>query len=272
MHLLKSLHTAVDRSVRIPGVRHLIQSSYVKAFINNKDQNLFHGVFDSFDAAAAAASGYGVAGYDNQASAALYLDHMRVDAHDYPAMFWLGKSFLEGMRNVFDVGGSIGIKYYAFAKAIPVPGNAIWTVEDVPAAVTAGESLARERGVTQTLHFTDQMSAGDGIEILFASGSLQYLPHTLAEYLGDWSKRPRRIVINTTPIHPTDEFFTVNSIGTAFCAYRVQTQARIVKELGRLGYKMLDYWANRGKEIRLPLHPDLSLDHYKGFCFERSPA
>ncbi len=270
MHLLQRLHATVDRSVLIPGIRHLIEASYVKAFIKNRDQNLFHGVFDSFDAAAVCAASCGVTGYDNEASAALYLDHMRVDAHDYPAMFWLGKSFLEGMRNVFDVGGSIGIKYYAFAKTMPLPGNVAWTVADVPAVVAKGASLAAERGVSQTLHFTDRVNAGDGIQILFASGSLQYLPHTLAEHLGDWSKRPRRIIINTTPMHPTTEFFTVNSIGTAFCAYRVQTQARMVKDLGRLGYRMLDYWVNRGKELRLPLQPELSLDHYKGFCFDLS--
>jgi putative methyltransferase (TIGR04325 family) len=266
--MLQRLHAMVDRSVHWPGVRRLIESSYLKAFLENRDQNLFHGVFDSFDSAAARASSYGVAGYDNEASAALYLDYLRVDAHDYPSMFWLQRSFHEGMRSVFDVGGSIGIKYYAFAKALPLPGDVKWTVEDVAAVVAKGKSLAQDRGVSQTLHLTDQMIAGDGAEILFASGSLQYLPRTLGAYLTEWSSRPRRIIVNTTPIHPTKEFFTVNSIGTAFCPYRVQTQAGLVKELTGLGYKMQDNWVNRGKEMRLPIHPELSLDHYRGFCFD----
>ena len=65
------------------------------------------------------------------------------------------------------------------------------------------------------------------------------------------------------------EFFTVNSIGTAFCPYRVQNQGKLVHSLGQLGYKMVDQWSNPGKELRLPLRPDLSLDHYRGFCFDR---
>ena len=268
MHFLQRLHSTVDRSAQLPGVRRLVESSYLKAFVQNRDQNLFHGVFDSFEAAAARAAIYGNSGYNNEASASLYLDYMRVDAHDYPAMRWLERSFREGMRSVFDVGGSIGIKYYAFAKTLPLPGDVIWTVEDVPAVVLKGKALALERGVAQNLRFTDHMLAGDGAQVLFASGSLQYLPRLLSVDLADWSMRPRRIIVNITPIHSTREFFTVNSIGTAFCAYRVQTQSSLVRQLMSLGYTMKDNWINRGKEMRLPLDPDLSLDHYRGFCFD----
>lgn len=252
----------------MPGVRPLIDSSYQKAFVANRDENMFHGVFDSFEAAAARASAYGVTGYDNEDSASRYLAHMRVDAHDYPSMFWLERSFHEGMRQVFDVGGSIGIKYYAFAKVAQLPAGLRWTVEDVPAVVVKGRAIAEERGTSATLCFTDQMTAGDGTDILFASGSLQYLPRTLWEYLKEWSTLPRRILINTTPIHPVREYFTVNSIGTAFCPYRVQTQASLVRGLSELGYKMRDHWMNRGKRLQLPLHPELSLDDYSGYCFD----
>lgn len=268
MHLLQKLHINIDRCARLPGVRRLVERSYRRAFVANREQNLFHEVFDSFEAAAAAATAYGTVGYDNVASADLYLDMMRVVDYDYPGMFWLARSFQEGFRTVFDVGGSIGIKYYAFAKPLPVPNDVRWTVEDVPAVAQRGRELAIERGVSENLKFTDEFAQGDGSELLFASGSLQYLPHTLAEYLAEWKQRPRRIVINTTPIH-VKEFFTVNSIGTAFCPYRVQNQGNLVRSLGQLGYKLIDQWSNQGKELRLPLHPDLSLDHYRGFCFDR---
>ena len=267
MHLLHQLHVNVDRCARIPGVRSLIERSYRRAFVANRDKNLFHEVFDSFEAAATAATAYGTVGYDNVASADLYLDMMRVVDHDYPAMFWLARSFKDGTRTVFDVGGSIGIKYYAFAKPLPVPNDVRWTVEDVPVVAQRGRELAVERGVSENLKFTDRFAEGDGSELLFASGSLQYLPRTLAEYLADWKTLPRRIVINTTPIH-VQEFFTINSIGTAFCPYRVQNQAKLVRSLGQLGYKMFDQWSNVGKALRLPLRPDLSLDHYRGFCFD----
>ncbi|MDH5541000.1 MAG: methyltransferase, TIGR04325 family, partial [Rhizobacter sp.] len=164
MDILQKLHTLVDASAQLPGARYLVEASYLKTFIANRDQNLFHGVYDSFEAAEAQAGEYGVAGYDNEASADIYLDHMRVDAHDYPSMFWLDRSFQEGMRSVFDVGGSIGIKYYAFAKTVPCPDDVRWTVEDVPAVVAKGRQLALQRGVLDALHFTDLMTAGIGTD------------------------------------------------------------------------------------------------------------
>lgn len=269
MNLLQRIHTTIDRGASAPGVRRLVLSSYRKEFVRNRGQNLFCDVFDTFESAAASAATYGVVGYDNEASADMYLTHMRADAHDYPAMFWLEKSFEAGMRSVLDLGGSVGIKFYAFRNAIPLPPDTDWTVVDVPAAVSKGAALAAERGVVPMLHFNDQISAGDGSEILFASGSLQYLPHTLDTYLRSWKRLPRRVIINITPIHPDTEFFTINSIGTAFCAYRVQTQAGLVSGLASLGYALRDAWANLGKHLDLPLHPELSLDHYRGFCLDR---
>ena len=268
MNLLERIHSTVDRSAFVPGVRHFVEASYRREFIQNRERNLFHGVFASYETAAASASHYGVSGYDNEASASLYTNYMRADAHDYPAMFWLTKSFAAGHRRVLDVGGSIGIKYYAFKTSMPLPDDVDWTVMDVPAVAAKGEILADERGVSATLHFIIHMTSGDGADILFASGSLQYLPLTLGAYLVPWKKKPRRIIVNITPIHPSLGFFTVNSIGTAFCPYRVQTQAELVGELAALGYALKDTWANRGKELHLPLHPELSLNHYRGFCFD----
>lgn len=240
MHILQRLHSTIDRSARLPGVRKVVESSYLKAFVQNRDRNLFHGVFDSFEAAASHAASYGDSGCNNEASASLHLDNMRVDAHDYPAMLWLERSFQEGMRSVFDVGGSIGVKYFAFAKALPLLDDVIWTVQDVPAVVVMGKTMALELGVAHNLRFTDHMLAGDGAQVLLASGSLQSLPRLLSVELADWSMRPRRIIVNNTPIHATREFFTVNSIGTAFRAYRIQTQSSLVQQFMSLGYTMKD--------------------------------
>jgi len=187
VNLLQKIRSRIDEVARFVRGRRVIEDSVRLDFVGNRDQNLFHGVHDSFEAAQA--ESYGVAGYDNEASANLYLDHVRVD----------------------------------------------------------------------------------GSDILFASGSLQYLPQRLAHYLGEWSKLPRRIVINITPIHSVQSYFTVNGIGTAFCAYRVQTHADLVRGLSPFGYRMRDHWLNRGKHLTLPLNPALSLDHYSGCCFDLPP-
>ncbi len=44
----------------------------------------------------------------------------------------------------------------------------------------------------------------------------------LLDLNGQLKEKPKRIVINTTPIHEQHDFFTLNNIGTAYCGYRVQ--------------------------------------------------
>jgi putative methyltransferase (TIGR04325 family) len=94
------------------------------------------------------------------------------------------------------------------------------------------------------------------------------LPRTLGELLAGYKRRPRRIVINTAAIHGQHEFFTVNSLGTAFCPYRVQTQAGLVRGLTALGYRLRESWVNLGKPMTIPFQPEYSLDHYTGFCLD----
>jgi putative methyltransferase (TIGR04325 family) len=193
-----------------------------------------------------------------------------MDAHDYPSLYWLTRSLHEGMRSVFDVGGAIGIKFMAFREPLRAWPDLVWKVQDVPAMVENGRELARQRGDDRQLQFTEHFQDGDGSEVLFASGVLQYLPQSLGELLSGCSRRPRRIVINTAAIHPQTEFFTVNSIGTAFCPYRVQTQAALIRGLVGMGYRIRESWINPGKEMTIPFHPDLSLNHYSGYCLDRA--
>jgi putative methyltransferase (TIGR04325 family) len=178
------------------------------------------------------------------------------------------RCLMEGQRSILDLGGSIGIKYYAFKKQIQDWPGYSWVVHDVPAAVERGRRFAKERGEDGPLSFVDEFDQGEGVDVLFASGVLQYLPRTLGEMLSGWKKLPPRIIINITPIHEEREFFTVNSIGTAFCPYRVQTQSGLMSGLTRLGYKLRALWQNEGKTMRIPFRPDLYLAAYSGYCLD----
>jgi putative methyltransferase (TIGR04325 family) len=240
----------------------------LQTFLDNRDQNLFYGVHDTWQAAEAAAQGYGRSGYDNTESAAIYDVRLRIDPHDYPSLYWLTRSWHEGLRSVFDIGGAIGIKFIAFRDAHKTFGDLAWRVCDVPAMAAHGEELARERGDAAQLTFTSRYEDGDGLDILFASGVLQYLPTTLAEIVAGYARKPRRIIINTAAIHPEFDFFTVNSIGTAFCPYRVQTQATVTRGLTRLGYRLREAWINPDKPLVLPNDAARSLRHYSGYCFD----
>ncbi|MCW7542120.1 methyltransferase, TIGR04325 family [Aquabacterium sp. A7-Y] len=262
-----TMHRAIDRLARAPGLRSAGERAYLKRFVNNVDANLFHGVFDSFAAAAASAPSNRPVGYDNEGSANLaYLS--RIYPTDYAALFWLSNSLAEGLRSVFDLGGHVGIKYYAFRRAIDYPCNFKWTVCDVPAVVARGRELASQRDPEHGLHFTDDYRQASGCDVLYASGSLQYLPLTLADLLATLPRRPRRLVVNLTPIHPSRSFYTLNSIGTAFCAYRVQSHDEFVDAVVARGYERRDEWENVGKALRLPFEDGYDVDSYSGFCFD----
>jgi len=253
---------------RLPVFKNLRKAAIDKEFESNTEQNLFRGVFDTFDAAQASAPPTRPIGYDNDDSAALYLKRLRVDDYDYPAMFWLSRSFAEGMRSLVDIGGAVGIKYFAFGKLIDLPPDVMWRVIDVPAVARRGREFAKTRP-SPGLEFSDNLLDSDGVDVLFASGALQYLPQTLPDLLGNLPRKPKRILINTTPIHPQKSFFTLNSIGTAFCPYRVQAFGPFVDGIKSHGYRVRDEWRNVGKTLTLPLDPDYSVPHYSGFCFDR---
>jgi putative methyltransferase (TIGR04325 family) len=244
------------------------QRQALAEFKANRDQNLFYGVYSTWAEAEAAAAACGAMGYDNVASAQLYVHRLRLDSHDYPSLYWIGRSMADGMSSVFDVGGSIGIKYYAFLERLAHTPVARWLVQDVPAVVDYGRQFAQQRGVESRLRFTSEFRDGDGLDLLFASGVVQYLPETLGALLARYRRLPQRIVVNTAAIHPVHEFFTVNSTGVAFCPYRVQTQGAFIRGLTTLGYRLRESWVNTGKKLTIPHQPEFSLSDYCGFCLD----
>ena len=266
MTLLASLHRAVDSLSSWPFIGGIARRQALDAFRTNRDQNLFHGVYQTWEEAEAAARVFGIAGYDNTESASIYDHRIRLDQHDYPSLCWITRSMHEGLRSVFDIGGAIGIKFIAFQDALKPFPDVAWRVCDHRRHVAHGRELAKARGDEARLSFTSRLEDGDGFDLLFASGVLQYLPRTLGDIVAGYSRRPRRIVINTTAIHPEFDFFTVNSIGTAFCPYRVQTQASLVRGLKAQGYRLRESWSNPDKPLTIPFRPEHSLRSYSGFC------
>jgi putative methyltransferase (TIGR04325 family) len=134
--------------------------------------------------------------------------------------------------------------------------------------VSRGREIALRDDATRQLEFVDRFAEGDGAAVLYASGVLQYLPARLYDMLSGYKSLPRRIIINTAAIHPQREFFTVNSIGTAFCPYRIQTEAALMRGLGELGYSIREKWVNPGKLLTIPFQPENSLEDYSGYCLD----
>ena len=269
LHRFEPITRALGAAGNWPPLRKLRAAWLHRKFLSNRQDNMFWGVFDSFDEAAASAPPSRLVGYDNASSAQMYQHRLWIEEFDYPAMFWLARSLSEGMRTIVDLGGSVGIKYFAFGKVMDFPPDLVWRVIDVPAVAAQGRVFAHGRGVTSGLEFSDRLADIQGMDVIFASGVLQYMPQSLGDVLGSIDRLPRRLIVNTTAIHADKQFFTLNNIGTAYCPYRVQARTEFVESIKAKGYVLRDKWDNSGKYLRLALHPELSLSIYSGFCFDR---
>lgn len=174
----------------MPGLRFLREKRYSRFFKNAVNFNLFNGVFEDFASATAAAPDNKDIGYDNEAPASMYDEYMNAVASvDFPALFWLEKLKNE-VRSVYDFGGHVGIKYYAYRELLTSKESIRWTTYDVPAVVARGRQIARRENAT-SLNFSDSVSDLEkGYELLFASGSWQYLEDPIELIFGNLKISP----------------------------------------------------------------------------------
>ena len=267
---MEKLHLAVDRLAAFPPIQHWRVDRYEQRFARAQQVNLFRGVFAGYAEAERSAPSTKPIGYDHPEPAAMYEERTRlVYPSDYPVLFWLQRLLATGAcDSLFDLGGHIGVGYYAYQRYLSYPESLSWRVCDVPAVVERGREWAKTHDRRGQISFTDQLGEATGKDLFFASGSLQYLPHTLAEILAGLSSRPRHLLINLLPLHPRESYFTLQNIGTAFCPYRIGAESGFIRDITRLGYQLVDRWQNLEKACFIPFHAEHSLDRYHGFYFK----
>lgn len=263
--------TATATATATAGRSNTDESAYLQKFINNEEENLFFGSYESFAAAEAAVPTGIHVGYDG-APDAQSMYSPQICAWDYPTMFWLADAFQNGMTTVCDLGGHVGIKYYAFRRVIDYPERLGWIVSDVPSVAAAGEALAVERQCSHQLSFRSDLKSIEEADILLLSGSLQYLPFKLSEMLAAVAHKPRRLILNITAAHSSQTIYTLNSIGRAICPYRIQPSDEILGEIRQNGYRRRDVWRNDGKPITIPFVEGGDKAFYFGCCFDRDSA
>jgi len=267
-----NIQPAIHRAAELSGVRQWREARYTRQFFSHDSlmKNMYRGVFKTFADAQASVPPARPASYDNRASAALYRERTRrVFINDYPIMLWLSGLFDEGNATLFDLGGHIGIAYYAYQRYMHYPENLRWRILDVPAVNAAGAAFAQEHDAPGRLTFTERRADADGVDIFFAAGSLQYLDYTLIDLLKSLTRLPKHLLLNSVPIHTSASYFTVQNMGTACCPYRITAEREFVDGLKALGYVMKDRWENPHRSCEIPFHPELSLDRYFGFYFSR---
>lgn len=260
------LGTLRERVGRLPGVLQWRKWRYAKAFASLERTNLYSGVYDSYESALASAPDTKPTGYDNDDAAAMYANLEVPLPSDAPAIEWIQRAFDEGSRQLVDLGGHVGIKYYAFRPALRWPEDARWEVCDVPTVARRGADLANTRGVQESLRFTADTGCLEHAETLFASGSVQYFPVALPDMLRALTRLPTWVIVNRAALHPTRSFFTLNSIGVSFCPYRVQAEPEFSAAMTELGYSVQARWETP-RAFRIPFEPDHDFDQYVGLVY-----
>jgi putative methyltransferase (TIGR04325 family) len=264
-------HRWIEQVKALPPVLAWRRRRYDRAFVELKTGQLFRGLFDSFEQAAASTPAGLKPSYDNAEAAGMYLERLSaVYPSDYPVMFWLDRLFREGARNIFEIGGHIGVAYYAYQRYLAYPDGLGWTILDMPAVTEQGRRHAKTHDSRGALRFTLDWPAASCADVLLAAGSLQYLPMTVDAMLRELKQPPTWLVLSMTPVHPTRCYYTLQNIVTACCAYRIDSRERLVSGLEQLGYGLIDEWTNAEKSCHIAFEPEWSLDHYKGFLFKRA--
>ncbi|MFL6625705.1 MAG: methyltransferase, TIGR04325 family [Vitreoscilla sp.] len=263
------LHDMLDGALELPGLAGWRRRRFDAAFASGHYGGHFRGVHRTRAACEAAMPTTTLpAGYDNAGMAAMYRDRLdRVYPGDYPMLMWLGKAFAAGATRVFDLGGHVGVAYYAYRRYLDYPAALSWQVHDVPAVMAAGRALAAERDTWKQLSFVEDAGAAADADVLFTSGCIQYLDETLGERIAKLPRRPRWVLVNLLPLHATEAYWTLQSTGRALCPYRIQRKPDFLAEFERLGYEMPDLWENAEKRCTIAFDEAHSLDRYYGMVF-----
>lgn len=260
---------------KLPGFGGVARGYYLRRFRRAyAASNLYWGIFGDFASAQAEADRLSTAQlpstYDLDAAGRMYRSHLDgIRVSDYPLVHWLDRLFARGARSVFDLGGNIGVSYYAFSRYVDYPDDLAWTVHDMPKVMAIGRTWAQTHDDSRRLAFADAETGADGQDVLLVTGALQYLPYTLPELLRRLSAPPERILVNLSPMHETREFFTLQNLGIAICPYRITSAKGLVDELQALGYSVLDRWISHERHLDVPFHPEARIDGYSGFVFSR---
>lgn len=256
---------------RLPLVGQVLAADYKRSFAR-RPPNRFRGVYASFAEAEASVPEGERVGYDHAELAGLYRHRMeKANQSDYAVLFWLRRILdAKPASFVFDFGGHVGVSYHGWYRYLDYKPGLRWLVEDVPAIVKVGAELAKERP-SQGLEFTSEVLDARGCDVFFAGGSLQYVDEELPAML----KRiggplPRHVILNKMPVYEGESFVTVQSTGRAFHAYRIYNRDELVGGVTKLGYRLVDDWANREQHCEIPFTRGRDIDAYSGFYFERT--
>lgn len=250
----------------------LIQAIRRRRFFKKGTGNFYAGVYRTFDEAKRSIPPRQTQGFDNETAAGFYRERLeKVFPADYPALFWLHPLIRDGVR-IFDFGGHVGLHFYSWRKLLQLPPSARWIVADVTAVCAAGANIAKEKGTSEQLSFTDGgIAAGDGTDAFFSGGALQYLePDALPKALAAMGRPPPHLVINKIPAVDGDGYFSIQDTGVFQSPYTIFSRPRLIESLRAQKYELADAWTCPGLHCTITDSPRHSVTPYSGFYFKRA--
>ncbi len=255
---LKSI--AKDIVLSVPGARErYFQREFLKRSPSCK------GAYETHAEASAHAPKGKLFGYDHDSIPEFY--KTRIDDFnpgDYPVIFWLSR-LLPMTKFVFELGGSIGMGFYAYSRYLPFPPDLRWVICEVAATVQTGRKVAKERNETR-LSFTEDRMPNGAPDIYATFGTLQYIEEPFADILAKLPARPPHLLVGRVPFTEGKAYVTLQNNGGWFSPYSVRNRAAFLYMIESIGYELVDKWETQHPNSFL-LHPGYEAPRYHGMYF-----
>ncbi|MEX0285290.1 MAG: methyltransferase, TIGR04325 family [Paracoccaceae bacterium] len=229
----------------------------------------FTGAFPDREAALASLPPHARQAYDQDVVVDVSRERMqRVEPWDYPVLYWMQRCLGEGRLSLLDAGGHVGTKFTAFSEHLPM-NRLDWNVWDLPAILRAGRAGQAEGTVPAALRFVDTPAAPGPVDLLLASGLLQFFDRPLAQLIAEMAELPAWIILNKVAVRDGDTVVTLEQVGPAQIPYQIRGEADWLSELESLPYRLVDSWDNPTLRHRIGTHPWLGESRSKGYVLQR---
>jgi putative methyltransferase (TIGR04325 family) len=210
--------------------------------------------------------------FDNESLASEYVTvrTKRIFSYDYPVIYWLTKVFGEGARKIFDIGGSVGVHYFAYRKFVEYPVELRWHIFEVPVIAKIGSQYAEKHGESALSFGTELDFEKIDADIWVSAGALHYIEtaFNLGKWLRQCSCRPNHILLNKLPIYSGKKFVSTQNIGDrAFTPHYVYNRDEFISEVVDSGYELVDEWSVPARQFVLFDDPVRSFGSYSGLYF-----
>lgn len=210
-------------------------------------------------------------GYDDPSVAEVSFPQMcERETWDYPVIHWLSRLLTPGAR-VLDAGGHMGTKHIAFADLLNLK-QINWTVYDMPSIVAAARVRQAGGSVPADIAFVDSLDSLPETDVLLASGLLQYLDVSLADFVGRLPNSRSDIILNKVALRHGPAVFTLERLGNIRVPYQIRSWRTWDAELSALGYEVVDRWRIYELGHAIPTHPSLGTSESWGFVLRRASA